>query len=169
MFLRRHRRTKNGKTHIYYALVESVRTEAGPRQRVVAHLGELNHEQERRWQRTVRFHNQQGEDRQLRLFPDDNQVSSPSDPDIVRIDLKSVGWANPRQFGDVWLGALALETSEARRDSRLACSSRQGNDPPRRHRGYRGDQPFVLTLLGICAGRALVCVDWPGGPSGYSR
>ncbi len=41
--------------HIYYALVESVRTEAGPRQRVVAHLGELNHEQERRWQRTVRF------------------------------------------------------------------------------------------------------------------
>ena len=104
MFLRRYRRTKSGKTHIYYALVESVRTEAGPRQlRPLPALGELNHEQERRWQRTVRFHNQQGEDRQLRLFPDDNQVSSPSDPDIVRIDLKSVGWANPRQFGDVWL------------------------------------------------------------------
>ncbi len=103
MFLRRYRRTKNGKTHIYYALVESVRTETGPRQRVVAHLGELNHEQERHWQRTVRFHNQQGEDRQLRLFPDDHQVSSPDDPNVVRIDLKSVGWANPRQFGDIWL------------------------------------------------------------------
>ncbi len=103
MFLRRYRRTKNGKTHFYYALVESIRTEAGPRQRVVAHLGELNHEQERHWQRTVRFHNQQGEDRQLRLFPDDHQVSSADDPDIVRINLKSVGWANPRQFGDVWL------------------------------------------------------------------
>jgi transposase len=103
MFLRRYRRTKNGKTHIYYALVESVRTHAGPRQRVVAHLGELNHEQERRWQHTVRFHNQQGDDRQLRLFPDHHQVSLPDDPDIVRIDLKSVGWANPRQFGDVWL------------------------------------------------------------------
>jgi hypothetical protein len=103
MFLRRYRRTKNGKTNIYYALVESVRAEAGPRQRVVAHLGELNHDQERRWQRTVRFHNQQGEDRQLRLFPDDHQVSAPDDPDLVRISLKSVGWANPRQFGDVWL------------------------------------------------------------------
>jgi transposase len=103
MFLRRHRRTKNGKTHIYYALVESVRTEAGPRQRVVAHLGELNHDQERRWQRTVRFHNQQGEDQQLRLFPDDHQFSPADDPDLVRINLKSVGWANPRQFGDVWL------------------------------------------------------------------
>ena len=104
MFLRRYLRTKAGKTHTYYALVESIRTEAGPRQRVVAHLGELNHDQERRWQQTVRFHNQQGEDRQLRLFPNDNQVVAPDDIDFVRIDLKSVGWANPREFGDVWLG-----------------------------------------------------------------
>ena len=72
MFLRRYRRTKDGKTHFYYALVESFRTDAGPRQRVVAHLGELNHDQERRWQRTVQFHNQQDDDRQLRLFPDDH-------------------------------------------------------------------------------------------------
>ena len=104
MFLRRYHRSKDGKTHTYYALVESVRTEAGPRQRVVAHLGELNHDEERRWQRTVVFHNRQGEDRQLRLFPDDEQVSLPDDPDLVRVSLKSVGWANPRQFGDVWLG-----------------------------------------------------------------
>ena len=103
MFLRRYRRTKNGKSHIYYALVESVRTEAGPRQRVVAHLGELNHEQECRWQRTVRFHNQQGQDQQLRLFADDPEIPSVDDPNLVRINLKSVGWANPRQFGDVWL------------------------------------------------------------------
>jgi transposase len=103
MFLRRYRRTKAGKTHIYYALVESVRTEAGPRQRVVAHLGELNHDQERRWQRTVQFHNKQGEGRQLRLFADDQQISLPDDADIVQVRLKSVGWANPRQFGDVWL------------------------------------------------------------------
>src|SRR5271169_6541989 len=103
MFLRRHKRTKNGKTHTYYAIVESVRTEAGPRQRVVAHLGELNHDQELRWQRTIRFHNQQGEDRQLRLFPDDERTSSLDDSDVVRINLKSVGWSKPRQFGDVWL------------------------------------------------------------------
>jgi hypothetical protein len=52
MFLRRYTRTKNGKQHVYFALVESVRTDAGPRQQVVAHLGELNGAQERRWQRT---------------------------------------------------------------------------------------------------------------------
>ena len=59
MFLRRYTRKKDGKPHTDYALVESVRTEAGPRQNVVAYLGELNHDQERRWQRTVVFHNRQ--------------------------------------------------------------------------------------------------------------
>ena len=85
------------------ALVENVRTEAGPRQQVVAHLGELNADQQRRWQRTITFHNRQGEARQLRLFPDDDHVPLPDDPEVVRIRLASVGWTNPRRFGDVWL------------------------------------------------------------------
>jgi hypothetical protein len=34
MFLRRYTRTKDGKPHTYYALVECVRTDAGPRQQV---------------------------------------------------------------------------------------------------------------------------------------
>jgi transposase len=104
MFLRRYIRTKNGKAHTYYALVECVRTETGPRQHVVAYLGELNYDQERRWQRTVVFHNRQGEDQQLRLFPDAGTPVLPDDPDVVRIRLNSVGWTNPRRFGDVWLG-----------------------------------------------------------------
>jgi hypothetical protein len=72
MFLRRYTRTKDGKTHTYYALVESVRTDAGPRQHVVAYLGELNHDEQRRWQRTVSAYNCQGDCQQLRLFPDDD-------------------------------------------------------------------------------------------------
>ena len=103
MFLRAYRRSKDGKTHTYYALVESLRTEAGPRQHVVAYLGELNSDQERRWQRTVVFYNRQGEAQELRLFPDDDDVPLPDDPDVVRIRLSSVGWTNARRFGDVWL------------------------------------------------------------------
>ena len=103
MFLRSYQRTKQGKTHTYYALVESVRTAAGPRQRVVAHLGELNHDQERRWQRTVVFYNRQGDAQQLRLFPDDEHIPLPDDPDIVRVRLDGVAWTNARQFGDIWL------------------------------------------------------------------
>src|SRR4029450_10154441 len=102
MFLRRYTRTKAGKTHTYYALVESVRTEAGPRQHVVAHLGELNHDQERRWQRTVVFHNRRGGDAHLRFSPDAGPVPLPGYPDVVQIRLGSVGWTNPRRFGDVW-------------------------------------------------------------------
>jgi transposase len=103
MFLRRYCRTKDGKRHFYYALVESVRTDAGPRQHIVTHLGELNHDQERRWQRTVTFYNRQGDAQQLRLFPEDDSVPLPADPDVVRIRLGSVGWSNGRRFGDVWL------------------------------------------------------------------
>jgi transposase len=103
MFLRRYQRTKQGKVHTYYALVESVRTDAGPRQRVIAHLGELNHDQERRWQRTVVFYNRHGDPQQLRLFPDDDHIPLPDDPDVVRIRLSDVGWTNARQFGNVWL------------------------------------------------------------------
>jgi transposase len=103
VFLRRYSRTVAGKQLTYFALVENVRTESGPRQRVVAHLGELNADQQRRWQRTVTFHNRQGEAQQLRLFADEDPVPLPDDPDIVRIRLQSVGWTNPRRFGDVWL------------------------------------------------------------------
>jgi transposase len=103
MFLRRHHRTVAGKELTYYTLVESVRTEAGPRQRTVAHLGQLNAAEEGRWQRTVTFHNCQGEVQQLRLFPDDDQVPLPDGPACVRIRLDTVGWTNPRRFGDVWL------------------------------------------------------------------
>jgi hypothetical protein len=103
MFLRRYHRTVAGKSITYFALVESVRTEAGPRQQVVAYLGELNDDQQRRWHRTITFHNRQGEAQQLRLFPEDDNLPLPDDPDVVRIRLSSVGWTNSRSFGDVWL------------------------------------------------------------------
>ncbi len=104
MFLRQYTRKKAGKVHRYWALVESVRTEEGPRQRVVAHLGELNHSQQRRWQRTIVFYNRHGDAEQLRLFPDDTSLSLPDDPDIVRVRLSTTGWTNARAFGSVWLG-----------------------------------------------------------------
>jgi transposase len=103
MFLRRYVRTKAGKKHTYFALVESVRTDAGPRQQVVAYLGELNANQERRWQRTVVFYNRQGDAEQLRLFPDDDMVPLPDDPDIVRVRVDDVSWTNARRFGDIYL------------------------------------------------------------------
>ena len=104
MYLRRYERTKDGKTHIYFALVESVRTERGPRQRVVAQLGELSEDQRHRWQQTAILHTRERNARQLRLFDD---PSAPLEADVVRVRLGKVGWTNARAFGDVWL-ALQL-------------------------------------------------------------
>jgi hypothetical protein len=42
MYVWRCYRAKNGKRNGYWALVKSYRTARGPRQRVVAHLGELD-------------------------------------------------------------------------------------------------------------------------------
>ena len=47
MFIRPCYRKKNGKKHAYWALVESYRTDRGPRQRVVAYLGQLKDAQRR--------------------------------------------------------------------------------------------------------------------------
>ncbi len=103
MFLRPYKRFQDGKQHTYYALVKSIRTANGPRQQIVAYLGELNHDQERRWQRTVVFYNRQGNAQPLRLFPEAQDVPLPDDPDLVQVRLKEVGWTNARRFGDVWL------------------------------------------------------------------
>ena len=42
MYLRRCYRRKDGKRHAYWALVESYRTNRGPRQRVIAWLGVMD-------------------------------------------------------------------------------------------------------------------------------
>jgi len=104
MFLRANHRTKDGKPHTYFTLVESKRTERGPRQRIVAELGELTVDEQRRWQRTAIFHTRHEDGKQLPLFLDDEHAPLPDDPDVVRVRLGKVGWTNARAFGDVWLG-----------------------------------------------------------------
>lgn len=104
MFLREYHRTKDGKRHTYFALVESQRTERGPRQRIVAQLGELTRDQQRSWQRTTIFHGRHQDGGELPLFVDEGAASLSDDPDVVRIHLGKVGWTNARAFGDVWLG-----------------------------------------------------------------
>jgi transposase len=103
MFVRANRRRKDGKDHIYWSLVETVRTADGPRQRTVCYLGELNSAAEARWRKTVRIFNAQGEEQQIALFPAGTAPASGGAP-VVEIRLDRVRWTRPRDFGDVWLG-----------------------------------------------------------------
>src|SRR6202521_791578 len=102
MFLRQHHRSKDGKEHGYWSLVETVRTPDGPRQRTICYLGELNDSAQARWQKTIEAFNEQGESTQLKLFPNDAEL--PDDPSVARVLVKKVRVERPRRFGDCYLG-----------------------------------------------------------------
>lgn len=102
MFLRPNRRFKDGKEHTYWSLVETVRTADGPRQRTLCYLGELNDSAQSRWLKTVEVFNEQGESRQLKLFPAD--VSVEEDPGVARVLLGRVRLERSRRFGDCYVG-----------------------------------------------------------------
>jgi transposase len=103
MFLRSHRRDKDGKEHSYWSLVETVRTPEGPRQRPLCYLGELNSSAQARWLKTIAVFNEQGEAQQLKLFP--SEVEPPADdPQVARVLLNKVRLERTRQFGSCWLG-----------------------------------------------------------------
>lgn len=103
MFLRQLRPKKDGKQHSYWSLVETVRTPDGPRQKTRCYLGELNGSAQARWQRTIEVFNEQGENRQLKLFPAVAEVSV-DDPQVARVWVDRVRVERARQLGEAFLG-----------------------------------------------------------------
>ncbi len=103
MFLRSHSRNKDGKDHTYWSLVETVRTPDGPRQKTLCYLGELNSSAQARWLRTVEVFNDQGEARQLKLFPS-HLAPAEDDPQVARVLLNKVRLERTRTFGSCFLG-----------------------------------------------------------------
>ena len=103
MFLRPNHRSKDGKDHTYWSLVETVRTADGPRQKTVCYLGELNSSAQARWLRSVEVFNDQGEAQQLKLFPS-HVEPPPDDSQVARILVNKVRLERTRQFGACYLG-----------------------------------------------------------------
>jgi transposase len=103
MFLRPNNRTKDGKPHTYWSLVETVRTPDGPRQRTLCYLGELNGSAQARWLKTIEVFNEQGESRQLKLFPAEVEPAE-DDANIARVLLNKVRLERSRQFGNCYVG-----------------------------------------------------------------
>ena len=104
MFLRRCQRRKSGKTHTYWALVESYRTAQGSRQRVVSYLGELSPSEEPGWAKLGRHLTGKQKSRrpQLSLF-EPPQPDQPQDDEPVWVRLSGVRLERLRAFGDVWM------------------------------------------------------------------
>jgi hypothetical protein len=102
MFLRPNHRSKDGKDHTYWSLVETVRTPDGPRQKTLCHLGELNSSAQARWMKTIQVFNEQGET-QLKLFPSDGEPPA-ADPQVARVLLHKVRLERTRPFGACCVG-----------------------------------------------------------------
>lgn len=92
MYLRPIYRHKDGKRHAYWALMESVRTERGPRSHVVAYLGVLSDSERRGVADVVQGRHSAQQD----LFE--------GEPAWVEVDTSRVRVERLRRFGGPWLG-----------------------------------------------------------------
>ncbi len=109
MFLRRIERRKNGKTHLYWSVVENRRLDGGRvAQRHVLYLGEINSSQAEAWRKAVEvFDADAGGSRTLALFPEDRcEGASADDASLVRLRLSEMRLRRPRQWGACWLAGL---------------------------------------------------------------
>jgi len=102
MFIRPIYLKSKGKRLAYWALVESYRTEKGPRQRTVAYLGQLKDSTRKGIKQGAQ---QKGKAQfvQAKLFNNDEQL----EPEWVEINANGVRIENEKAFGGPWL-ALQL-------------------------------------------------------------
>ena len=104
MFLRRITVKKDGKAHAYWALLESVRTARGPRQRTVAYLGELGPAEQAGWAEVRRVLDRQPVP-EASLFATPAAADEPI-PEHITVHVRGVRVERPRDFGEVYLGLL---------------------------------------------------------------
>ena len=99
MYIRPIHVTKGGKRHAYWALVESYRSQRGPRQRVVAYLGQAP-EAARHGMKLAA--NGQGHSYQRQLFGN-------VEPDWVEVDAERIRVERCLEFGAPWLAQQLLD------------------------------------------------------------
>lgn len=110
MYIRQHFRNVDGERRAYWALVESIRTENGPRQRVVSWLGALDESGRlgvlNAANTQVGKPTKQKDGLQLALFEYDDQ---PSEPLWVNVNARAVRVENSKSFGGPWLAIQLIE------------------------------------------------------------
>ena len=95
MYLRRCGLTKAKRDGVYWELVESYRTERGPRQRVISYLGDVGEGRRLGVEQASRGRTGSW---QSRLFDEGGE------PEWVEVDIKRVRAERVRDFGGYWLG-----------------------------------------------------------------
>jgi hypothetical protein len=139
MYLKCSVRSKDGKQHRSWSIVESRRVRGGTVQRHLLYLGEINDSQQAAWQKSIAvFAEGQAAPQQVALFPED-RVGAATDVPQIQLRLSALTLQRPRQWGACW---LALELW---RELRLDEFWREKLAPSRE--GTRWD--LVLTTLAL--------------------
>jgi transposase len=103
MHLKRCGPSKSKNKHVYWELVESYRSERGPRQRVVAYLGDISQSE----RESIKLAAEQKKGFwQSRLF------DAEGEPEWAEVDTKRVKVGKVRDFGGYWLGLQILDKLE---------------------------------------------------------
>ena len=99
MYIRKTSRIKDGKRHDYWALVESYRTDKGPRQRTVAWLGELD----KAGRLGIEKYTKKNTESQQDLF------KKTTEPEWVEVNVNGIRVENIKDFGGPWLCLELIE------------------------------------------------------------
>jgi transposase len=102
MYLKCHRRFKDGKEHRYYSIAEKRRVARGTVDRHILYLGEINDSQRAAWMKQIEALDEHGQTRLLALFPDDVVVPSHAAACGVQVRLGEFRLHRPRQWGACW-------------------------------------------------------------------
>ena len=116
MYLKTHKRKKNGKVNEYYSIVEKRRVANGFYvQKTVLYLGEISDSQKKSWNKSVKVLNEQNKPIHKTLFAlhDDDDIYE--NIDAIPLRLSGMKLEKPRAFGDCWLcceiwNQLSLDT-----------------------------------------------------------
>lgn len=132
MYIRKINIKKDGKTHAYWALVESRRTERGPRQHLVAYLGEMD----AAGRLGVKKAAEGRSDHQTDVFEN-------LQPEWVEVNVRAVRTERVRDFGDVWLALQLLKRLGLLEFFRQVM-------PPGREKIPWADLACILTIARFC-------------------
>ena len=105
MYLKCHRRIKDGKEHRYWSIAEKRRC-AGGRivDRHVLYLGEINDSQHASWLRCIEaFEGDSQQQTRLALFPADRAIPAHATAIGVQVQLNAFRLRRPRQWGACWV------------------------------------------------------------------
>ena len=140
MYLRRNRRRRGKGKFVYWTLVESIRTQRGPRQRIVATLGKLpglNKNERVGWEEITRVLNGKPK-AEAELFKEEDDI-----PQWANVNTRGVKVERLREFGSVYLGLILWKRLKL--DDIFEELQKQG-----REEIYWADMFAVLTIARFC-------------------